>query len=497
MLQDRVRVSVVVVFVVMGVLSAVGSFASAPRGTVAYVVALCVASLVILLVAKEHPHQGRAWHLIGAGVALWALGGFLLTMREDVGVHVIPTMVVPLCYALGYLPLLLGLAELCDPHLRVRRVTNAIDGVLLFLSLYAVLWLTVVEQVTGDGSLSKLDRAFSALYPAGDIAAVMLTVRLVYSRVARRQVGALLLSGTLLAAVADIALLVLYLGNPYGQYPVTDLAYLVGLSALALASVWSLLPSPPPAPTGATSSRRLAQMVAVSSLVPPYVLVLILIFTDRQIAVSPVAVWVLVAVGAAVARQIAGVKELERAHQQSLWFASHDPTTDMLYRTAFLHELSQGGLRDRSGTVLVVEALGLHELRDAYGQESVDVTMATIAFRLRAEIGENAVMARLAHDQLACFLRSAGSARGREIALALQCSLAIGVEWGAVHLTLPAVVGVAQADGAVIDGPAGVRRAMEAVRHGRPQGAGCVAVDADLTGLATTMPMSEHSLVRP
>ena len=56
--------------------------------------------------------------------------------------------------------------------------------------------------------------------------------------------------------------------------------------------------------------------------------------------------------------------------------------------------------------------------------------------------------------------------------------------WGDVMLALPAVVGVAQADGAVIDALAGVRRAGNAVRLGRAHGAGFVAIDADLTGSA-------------
>ena len=494
--QTHIRTIVIIVAVLLGTLSIVGSFASAASGIIAYVLALCVASLVILLVAKEHPTQGRAWLLIGGGAAIWALGGFLQVMREEVGLDAIPPVLESLCYVLGYLPVLLGLAELCNPHLRVRRATTAIDGVLLFLALYALLWLTVVERVYSTESLSKVDSAFNALYPAGDLAAVMLAVRLVSSRVARRQVGALLLTGALLTAVADVAWLVLYLNNPYKLYPVVDLTDLAGLGAFALAAVWSLLPTPPPVPTGATSSRRLAYLVAVSSLIPALALLFIVLFTDREISVGPVAVWVLVAVGAAVARQLAGVKEQERSHQQSLWLASHDRTTDMLYRTAFLHELSEGGVRDHSGTVLVVEVIGLPELRDALGHEAVEFTMDSVALRLRAAVGDNALLARLAHDQLACFLHSARSAHGRELAVALQRTLARGVDWDGVQLALPAIVGLAQADGAVIDGPAGVRRALEAVRRSRSQGAGYVAVDAELAGSASAVPVAEPP-VRP
>lgn len=480
----RVRVGVAVVTAAVAGLSVAGSFGQGAIGSIAYVAALCLAALVILLVAILHPRQARAWRLVGAGVTIWAVGGFLVTLQLEAGFDAIPSLVISLCYTLGYLPLLVGLAELCDPQLRVRRLTNVVDGVLLFLVFYAVLWLTVVEPVVVDSSLPKLDRAFGAVYPAGDLAAVMLVVRIVTSRAAPRRVGALLLSGALLTAIADIALLALYLRNPEGLYPVTDLFYLFGLGLLALAAVWSLLPAPPSVPAGAASSRRLALMVAVSSLLPPLVLAAILVFTDRKVALAPVAVWILVAVGAAVMRHVAIVKELEQAHQQSVWLASHDLATDMLYRSAFLHEVAEGSLRERSGTVVVLEALNLDELRDTWGYEAVDHVISTMASRLRNAMGDGdgAVMARLAHDQLAVFMRSTDLASGRQLAAALQRSLATGVAWGDATLELPAVVGVAQADGAVIDGLAGVRRAVEAVRIGRAHGAGFVAVDADLTG---------------
>ena len=480
----RVRVGASVVAAAVAGLSIAGAFGQGAIGSIAYVAALCLAALVILLVAIVHPRQARAWRLVGGGVTIWAVGGFLVTLQLDAGFDSIPSLLISICYTLGYLPLLLGLAELCDPQLRARRFTNVVDGVLLFLVFYAVLWLTVVEPVVVGGSLPKLDRAFGAVYPAGDLAVVMLAVRIVTSRAARRRVGVLLFAGAVLAAVADIALLALYLHNPEGSYPFTDLFYLVGMGALALAAVWSLLPTPPPVPAGAVSSRRLALMVAVSSLLPPVVLAAILLFTDREVSLAPVAAWILLAVGAAVMRHVASVKELERSHQQSVWLASHDLTTDMLYRSAFLHEVAEGSLRERSGTVVVLEALNLDELRDEQGYEAVDHVISTMATRLRAAMGNGggAVMARLAHDQLAVFMRSTDLASGRQLAAALQRSLAAGVAWGDVMLELPAVVGVAQADGAVIDGLAGVRRAVEAVRLGRAHGAGFVAIDADLTG---------------
>ncbi|MDO9176365.1 MAG: hypothetical protein Q7V62_16275, partial [Actinomycetota bacterium] len=235
----RVRTVAVAVGVMLVALALTGSFASHNSRATGYVATLSAAALVVLVVSIDHPSHARAWRLVGGGLTLWALGGLLVTLQLDADVTSIPDLTVSLCYALGYIPLLIGVAELADPNPHTRRLTAMVDGALLFLMLYAVLWLLVVEQVVVDSSLPRLDRAFSVLYPAGDLALLMLSVRLFGNRLIRRRVSALMLAGFVLALVADVALLVLYLHDPEGAYPLTDLTYLIGLGCIALASVWS------------------------------------------------------------------------------------------------------------------------------------------------------------------------------------------------------------------------------------------------------------------
>lgn len=488
----RVRAVALFAAPLIGGLSVAGAFAGSATGAITFVAAQCVAALVTLIVAIEHPRQSRAWRLVGVGVTLFAVAGFLMTLIDQAGFTSIPMIVPSLICVLGYLPVMAGLGELCDPQLRARRLTSVADGVLLFLTIYAVLWLIVVEPVAVGSALPKVDRAFDAIYPAGDLALLMLAVRIAISHVARRRVATLLVGSGVLATGGDVAKLVLYLTNPSGSYPLTVLAHLLSLGGFALAAVWSLLPAPPPVPAGATSSRWLALMVAVSSLLPPLALLGVVWFTDRRVSLAPVAMWVLLAVGAAVARHVASVRELERSHQQSVWLASHDLTTDMLYRSAFLHEVSAGSMRDRSGTVLVVEILGLPDLRDCSGYDVADHVVTTVANRLHMAAGEGAVLGRLADNRFAAFIRSTELARGRQIASALQRTLLMGTTYGDTVVDLPAVVGVAQADGAVIDAEAGVRRATDAARVARNSGVGTVAVDADLTGAVVSPALPNH-----
>ena len=79
-------------------------------------------------------------------------------------------------------------------------------------------------------------------------------------------------------------------------------------------------------------------------------------------------------------------------------------------------------------------------------------------------------------------LRSANLGHGRQIASAVQKALREPVDIGVTALPLLSAVGVAQADGAVIDVAAGVRRATDAMHHARSLGPDGLAFDADLTG---------------
>ncbi len=481
--------------IIVGV-SALGAFTSGELLSITYVVSLCSSALVLLMVARRHGRAQPAWAWVGGGLTVWALGGFLNTLLYDTGITVIPVIVPMLCYSLGYLPVVIGFAGLADPRIHTRRLSSIIDGVILLLSLYAVLWLLVVEQVAYDSTLSTLDRAFEALYPACDLTMLLLALRVVASRSAHRRVGLLLVLGSLVSFTVDVAIMVAYLVNPDGSYPVINFGYQLFFGMIAVAGVLSLSPGPPPVAASVRTASALSLVVAVSSLVPAVVLGVVVLFSHRQIALGPVASWLAVAALAVLARNLAGMRELERAHQQSMWLASHDIQTDMLRRAPFLHEVSEGSLRDRSGTVIVLEVTGSASVADSLGHDVVEHVVGVVAQRLTSVAGDGAVCARMAADEFAVFLRSNTLGRGRQVAGALQAALAEPIAYGDLSLTVEFSIGVAQADGAVIDVLAGVRRATEAMRHARRLGPGHVSVDADLTGTVLASSVQSGAPVR-
>ena len=482
MVAGRVRNAVIVVAGALIVLAVLGSYASGTLGDLAYAVCLTLASLVVLVVTAHHGARSRAWRLVGLGMAIWAVTGCIVTVQVGADFSGIPGLVTSLGYCIGYLPMMVGFAALADTRLRVRRASAFIDGILVFLVMYAVVWLLVVEPVVVNSELPRADRAFSALYPAGDLALLMLAIRIAVSRTQRHVVAGLLVVGATLSAVADVWLLAGYLRDPYASYPITDLLYLVGLSTFAVAAVWSLRPAPAPRESAVDAWKWVSMVVAVSAVVPPLVMLGLVDIGGREVSVAAVAVWLVLVVVTMVVRNLAGVHEVERAHQQATWLASHDLPTGMLQRSAFMKEVADGSMRERSGTVILVEVQDVRALADEYGYEASEWVLDTVAVRLRAATGGNALLARMGHDQFVAFLRSANLGHGRQIASAVQKALREPVDIGVTALPLLSAVGVAQADGAVIDVAAGVRRATDAMHHARSLGPDGLAFDADLTG---------------
>lgn len=465
------------------VLAVLGAYSGGNVGSLAYVASLGMSASIVLIVSIVQGGRGVGWRIVGVGLTVWAITGCLVTLNNSANLGA-PDLLTSLGYAFGYVPVMIGLAVLGDNGLRVRRMTNFIDGVIVLLVLYGLVWLLVVEPVDLQSTLGRMDRAFEALYPAGDLAVLMLAVRVVAGRTMHRRVVGLLLVGSAMSAAADIGLLVGYLANPDGSFPITDLIYLAAMSVIALAAMASMQTAPPAVDNDTRSWRWVPIVVAASATLPPLGLLGVSLVSDREISVPAVAVWLLAMVATMVARSLAGVREVERVHRHSTWLASHDLPTGMLRRSAFLHEVSEGTLRDRSGTVIMVEVQAVRELADRHGFEASESLLDTVAFRMRTVTGPGAVLARMGHDQFVAFLRSVDSGHGRQVAAGVQKALLEPVAFADEHVPLVAAVGVSQADGAVIDVLAGVRRATEAMHHARSLGAGGLAFDADLAGTA-------------
>lgn len=118
-------------------------------------------------------------------------------------------------------------------------------------------------------------------------------------------------------------------------------------------------------------------------------------------------------------------QELRRAEEELTHRSLHDPLTDLPNRTLFFDRLEQSCARTRRHgdpfAVLMLDLDRFKEINDSFGHAAGDLTLTTIARRLRANLREVDTVARLGGDEFAILLQNVGTA---ELALKLAGKLA-------------------------------------------------------------------------
>ncbi|HKT84545.1 MAG TPA: GGDEF domain-containing response regulator [Novosphingobium sp.] len=113
-------------------------------------------------------------------------------------------------------------------------------------------------------------------------------------------------------------------------------------------------------------------------------------------------------------------QELRRAEEQLTHRSLHDPLTDLPNRTLFFDRLEQSCARARRHgdpfAVLMLDLDRFKEINDSYGHAAGDLTLTTIAARLRSNLREVDTVARLGGDEFAVLLQNVGTT---ELALKL------------------------------------------------------------------------------
>lgn len=113
-------------------------------------------------------------------------------------------------------------------------------------------------------------------------------------------------------------------------------------------------------------------------------------------------------------------QELRRAEEELTHRSLHDPLTDLPNRTLFFDRLEQSCARARRHgdpfAVLMLDLDRFKEINDSFGHAAGDLTLTTIAGRLRSNLREVDTVARLGGDEFAVLLQNVGTA---ELALRL------------------------------------------------------------------------------
>ena len=119
------------------------------------------------------------------------------------------------------------------------------------------------------------------------------------------------------------------------------------------------------------------------------------------------------------------IRELREMAQQLVYRANHDPLTDLANRQLFVTELAaavESAIRQgEQGAILVLDLDNFQRINDSLGHEAGDACLVQVAERLRAEVPENALLARISGDEFALLLRGAWG--DRDLALVAQQAL--------------------------------------------------------------------------
>jgi hypothetical protein len=180
----------------------------------------------------------RAWALLAASAACWAVGQATWVWYEHLARRDLPFPSLADVGYLGAIPLAVA-AMLAFPGRTERAALQArslLDGAVIATSLLYTSWSRVLGPVFRAGEGSVLEQAIVLAYPVGDV--VLATI--VFVVVARSRVGGapvlLLGAGLLSLAVADTSFAYLTQEGAYSTGALSDVGWFAGYLLVATAA---------------------------------------------------------------------------------------------------------------------------------------------------------------------------------------------------------------------------------------------------------------------
>ena len=372
-----------------------------PSGVVASTVILeCAAAVAVLsavIALQKSAVNTDGWRLIVAGLVCWWFGDLVWDLFR-IRNAAIPTISLadPL-YLVGY-PLM---AAGCVRLIRSERMPGLRDGLLDGIAFAGgaslAAWRFLVEPTLADGG-STAERIVLAAYPLGDVLLLSLVSWLALVPGAHRRASRILAGCLGSILLLDIAYAIATHTDSPSVLRWLDAAYPAAYTLMAIALMQRA--DHRPARVDQTLHPARVLFLGLSLWTIP---VLTIAEFGVKIDRSVVAMFASAATTAAVlARFVFVVKDRDRARQDLIHVASHDPLTGLGNRRLFMERLDRACAEPGCDVSLIfIDLDGLKAVNDRYGHDVGDLVLIEVGRRLTQQAPERFLSARLGGDEFA------------------------------------------------------------------------------------------------
>ena len=365
--------------------------------TVILEIGAAVAILSALVALRLSPSATHGWGLIVAGLICWWFGDITfdyLRLREA---ELPAVSIADALYLLGYPLMAIGCVRLIRQERLPGMRDGLLDGIAFAGAASLAAWRFLVEPTLADGG-STVERVVLAAYPLGDVLLLALVSWLALIPGRHRRIS-LILAGFLGAIfVVDIAYAIATHTESNEVLRWLDAAYPVAYTLPAIAMMQKAIEGIPRAEHRLHPARVLFLGFSLW-LIPMLTVSTFGVNLDRSV----VAMLASAATTAAVlARFVFVVRDRDRARQDLIHVASHDPLTGLANRRLFMERLDHACAdTGRQAALIFIDLDGLKVVNDRYGHDVGDLVLIEVSRRLDAYAPSAFLSARLGGDEFA------------------------------------------------------------------------------------------------
>jgi diguanylate cyclase len=413
-----------------------------------------------LLVKKDR----LPWLLLSLAMIAWAVGDQYWTIAFA---DLPPGQEVPVpspadAGYLGVYPLAyVGLILLARSVLTRVPASVLLDGLVTSLAVGALFSAFTIKQVISGVGGSTAEVLTNLAYPVGDLILVVVAVAtLSMVRWRADPVWWLLVVGFGLFAVADTAYL---LGSNtwYTDGSWVDGTWMIGIALVPLAG--SLRRKPAPAAIGGFAALLVPILFSLAALI----VLVVSAFADLHPITVVLAAACLLAAGGRTALTFEQTRALARSQTE----AKTDELTTVGNRRVLddqLPALAAGTAAGRPLLVSIVSIRHLSEINETLGYEYGDGLLGALGGRLREQVGDRAVPARLGGAEIALLQPFDGHlARAEQSVRDLLAAVATPVRVAGVEVEIELSAGIAAGPMHATDGRDLLRCAGDALRRAK------------------------------